>query len=296
MDACIVNKHVLICLFLNFCARLLQTAPLDFATPTFFSARRPLFESRLHALHSTRFALSLLRACWHSHHGCLAVGVNWDPHSLPLSLLQAVLCSAGGPAVAAICRQLAVDYRTWRSGMPDLTLWRGYCPCSCSGAEALRLPLPVQVGHGHRAAQEQQCVAGNEGGPEGQAGGSDGGMQADRMGGDATHGERKHEAAARPGKTTSEEGQCEWRGSTDAARVKTGPREQLLEEWLCRCEMGLDDDGKSDGGSGSGRKGELMLVEVKGPRDVLSRQQQAWLMALTDAEIRVEVCKVVEEE
>ena len=38
----------------------------------------------------------------------------------------------------------------------------------------------------------------------------------------------------------------------------------------------------------------LMLSEVKGPRDTLSMQQLAWLAALSDAGIRVEVLKVKE--
>ena len=36
------------------------------------------------------------------------------------------------------------------------------------------------------------------------------------------------------------------------------------------------------------------LSEVKGPRDRLSEQQRAWINALIDAEVDVEVLKVVE--
>ena len=39
-------------------------------------------------------------------------------------------------------------------------------------------------------------------------------------------------------------------------------------------------------------RGEAKLVEVKGPRDRLSEQQRAWLLALMDCGFSVEVCKV----
>ena len=41
-------------------------------------------------------------------------------------------------------------------------------------------------------------------------------------------------------------------------------------------------------------KKALMLSEVKGPRDKLFAQQLAWLAALSDVGIRVEVLKVKE--
>lgn len=41
--------------------------------------------------------------------------------------------------------------------------------------------------------------------------------------------------------------------------------------------------------------GRAKLVEVKGPRDRLSEQQQAWIYLLMDAGIEVEVCKVLEQ-
>jgi Fanconi-associated nuclease 1 len=36
------------------------------------------------------------------------------------------------------------------------------------------------------------------------------------------------------------------------------------------------------------------VVEVKGPRDRLSEQQRAWLHALAQADVQVEVLKVLE--
>lgn len=39
-------------------------------------------------------------------------------------------------------------------------------------------------------------------------------------------------------------------------------------------------------------RGEAKLVEVKGPKDRLSEQQQAWLLLLMDCGFDTEVCKV----
>ncbi|CAL1366613.1 unnamed protein product [Linum trigynum] len=39
-------------------------------------------------------------------------------------------------------------------------------------------------------------------------------------------------------------------------------------------------------------RGEVKLVEVKGPRDILSEQQRAWLLLLMDLGFNAEVCKV----
>ncbi|CAN1837766.1 Fanconi-associated nuclease 1 homolog [Linum perenne] len=41
-----------------------------------------------------------------------------------------------------------------------------------------------------------------------------------------------------------------------------------------------------------GYRGEVKLVEVKGPRDSLSEQQRAWLLLLMDWGFNAEVCKV----
>lgn len=63
----------------------------------------------------------LIMSC--DSHACR--GVNWDKHSLSeLRAAVRYMHYIGGPCLASVCRNLAQDYRSWSSGMPDLLLWR----------------------------------------------------------------------------------------------------------------------------------------------------------------------------
>nr|XP_011462554.1 PREDICTED: fanconi-associated nuclease 1 homolog [Fragaria vesca subsp. vesca] len=98
-----------------------QTAPLDLETDSFYLVRKNHIDSHLQKIHDG-MAEEILISSWDLHEGTACRGVNWRRHSLP-ELRAAVTC-IGGPCVAAFCRHLAQDYRSWSSGMPDLLLWR----------------------------------------------------------------------------------------------------------------------------------------------------------------------------
>ncbi|XP_073284156.1 fanconi-associated nuclease 1 homolog isoform X2 [Primulina huaijiensis] len=98
-----------------------QTAPLDLETDNFYEARKGLIEELLDKIREG-MAEEILITAWESHFGTACRGVNWEKHSL--SDLRAVVTCMGGVSLAAICRHLAQDYRSWSSGMPDLLLWR----------------------------------------------------------------------------------------------------------------------------------------------------------------------------
>lgn len=103
-----------------FCTRF-QTAPLDLDTDSFYLVRKSHTESHLQKIHDG-MAEEILITSWELHEGTACRGVNWGRHSL--SELRAAVTCIGGPCVAAFCRHLAQDYRSWSSGMPDLLLWR----------------------------------------------------------------------------------------------------------------------------------------------------------------------------
>ncbi|XP_010326919.2 fanconi-associated nuclease 1 homolog isoform X1 [Solanum lycopersicum] len=98
-----------------------QTAPLDLETDSFYEVRKGLVEGLLDKIEHG-MAEELLIMSWESHMGTVCRGVKWDKHSL--SELRAAVTCIGGPCLASICRNLAQDYRSWSSGMPDLLLWR----------------------------------------------------------------------------------------------------------------------------------------------------------------------------
>lgn len=98
-----------------------QMAPLDLHTDDFYVARNNLIESQLQKIQEG-MAEEMLITSWQSHVGTACQGVSWNQHSL--SDLRAVVSCIGGCCLASLCRHLALDYRSWSSGMPDLLLWR----------------------------------------------------------------------------------------------------------------------------------------------------------------------------
>ncbi|KAF8733066.1 hypothetical protein HU200_015427 [Digitaria exilis] len=98
-----------------------QTAPLDLETDDFYKSRKELAESQLKKIQDG-MAEEMLISSWELNQGTACRGVNWDRHSL--TDLRAVVGCIGGHRLALLLRHLAVDYRSWSSGMPDLLLWR----------------------------------------------------------------------------------------------------------------------------------------------------------------------------
>ncbi|KAG6667571.1 fanconi-associated nuclease 1 homolog isoform X1 [Carya illinoinensis] len=98
-----------------------QTAPLDLGTDSFYLMRKSCIESQLQKIHDG-MAEEILIMSWECHVGTACRGVNWNRHSL--TELRAAVSCIGGPCLASLCRNLAQDYRSWSSGMPDLLLWR----------------------------------------------------------------------------------------------------------------------------------------------------------------------------
>lgn len=98
-----------------------QTAPLDLGTDDFYKSREDIAESQLKRIRDG-MAEEMLISSWELHQGTSCQGVNWARYSL--TDLRAVVACVGGHRLASLLRHLAVDYRSWSSGMPDLLLWR----------------------------------------------------------------------------------------------------------------------------------------------------------------------------
>jgi len=99
-----------------------QSCPLDFATDNFYPERASLINGRLERIAAEDDLKSLLVLHYNEHHGRACVGVAWE--SFTLEQLWHVIKAVGGPALSAIFRVLAEDYKNHRSGMPDLILYR----------------------------------------------------------------------------------------------------------------------------------------------------------------------------
>ncbi|KAJ6809425.1 fanconi-associated nuclease 1-like protein isoform X1 [Iris pallida] len=98
-----------------------QVAPLDLCTDDFYAARKTLIESHLQKIQEG-MAEEMLITSWDLHAGTACQGVDWERRTL--SDLRAAVSCIGGSCLASLCRHLALDYKSWSSGMPDLLLWR----------------------------------------------------------------------------------------------------------------------------------------------------------------------------
>ncbi|PWZ28428.1 Fanconi-associated nuclease 1 [Zea mays] len=90
-------------------------------TDDFYKSRENIAESQLKRIRDG-MAEEMLISSWELHQGTSCQGVNWARYSL--TDLRAVVACVGGHRLASLLRHLAVDYRSWSSGMPDLLLWR----------------------------------------------------------------------------------------------------------------------------------------------------------------------------
>ncbi|CAH8502217.1 unnamed protein product [Schistosoma turkestanicum] len=106
-----------------------QSAPLDLFTDEFYQSRKDLVDARLQWLltvdqsddHSNSLA-SRIHTYWDMHNGERCLWVNWDLLKNSQELIDIFWC-LGPRVVHDVCHKLATDYRSWRSGLPDLLLW-----------------------------------------------------------------------------------------------------------------------------------------------------------------------------
>lgn len=99
-----------------------QTFPLDLRTDAFYEFRKDVIEERLSAIEMGTFDGNKVKNLFLIHEGTYCIGVNWEKYSV--NFFVDVFEGLGGKACSVIMRALAMDYRNYSSGMPDLVLWR----------------------------------------------------------------------------------------------------------------------------------------------------------------------------
>ena len=100
-----------------------QDAPLDLGHRAFFRTRKDAILSRIAeiAAYSTEQMLTRLGDTYREHYGETCRGVSWG---MTLPLLQLVAVCMGSVTVAAGCRAMAVNFKHFNGGAPDLLLVR----------------------------------------------------------------------------------------------------------------------------------------------------------------------------
>ncbi|KAL1664575.1 hypothetical protein GGF50DRAFT_114989 [Schizophyllum commune] len=101
-----------------------QTAPLDLAEDTFYTARKELIETRLAELTEEGKALEILRRNdkFYRESKTFCIGLSWTNCSAE-DLEEIVECM-GGHALRHICLLFCQDYAGRCGGVPDLIVWK----------------------------------------------------------------------------------------------------------------------------------------------------------------------------
>lgn len=100
-----------------------QALPLDFDTLDFYQTRKESIEKRLGDIRSgsSSEVVELIVKAWNENHGQTSL-VSWDRFKDLEHVCGLVQCIS--PLVlAAISQRLLQNYRHYRSGFPDLTIW-----------------------------------------------------------------------------------------------------------------------------------------------------------------------------
>jgi hypothetical protein len=100
-----------------------QDAPLDLGHRSFFLSRRARILARIVEIQSlsTQGLVDQLGAVYRAHYSETCRGVHWG---ISLPVLQLMAVCMGGPTVAAVCRAMAVNFKHFTGGAPDLMLVR----------------------------------------------------------------------------------------------------------------------------------------------------------------------------
>eukprot|EP00698_Gefionella_okellyi_P020900 TRINITY_DN6655_c0_g1_i1.p1 TRINITY_DN6655_c0_g1~~TRINITY_DN6655_c0_g1_i1.p1 ORF type:complete len:821 (-),score=143.87 TRINITY_DN6655_c0_g1_i1:506-2968(-) len=102
-----------------------QSCPLDLETDGFYQSRSVLIEERVAQLRDCADVGALVLEAY-AHEGMLCRGVAWS--NWTKDDLVCIARGLGSRGVAAICYQLARDFKHWARGGPDLVLWKdGAC-------------------------------------------------------------------------------------------------------------------------------------------------------------------------
>jgi hypothetical protein len=206
--------------------------------------------------------------------------------TFPLKLLQLVAACLGGSGVAAVCRALAVNFKHFSGGAPDLLLVRVTRETHSLLAEKTKefVGLDVLLGPDWAslgAAGDRTSLG--EGGAEWNNLSSSDASGTGKRPRTTSKPRGRRPLADEEGRKDGSEGGDGAAGGVDAVKTRPDPfecREESLDLSLLRRD-------------GAELRLEAFLVEVKGPSDHLAYRQRLWLEVLSQA-TKAAVCFVRE--
>ena len=101
-----------------------QAIPLDFDTLDFYESRKDVIEQRLKCIRTTWSSSEIIEQIakvWGENHGQTSL-VSWDRFR-DLEHIGGLVRCISPHVLAAISQRLLQNYRHYRSGFPDLTIW-----------------------------------------------------------------------------------------------------------------------------------------------------------------------------
>ena len=200
--------------------------------------------------------MARLGKVYRSHYRCRCKGMSWE---ISLPVLQLAAVCLGPRVLTGICRALAMNFKFFSSGAPDLLMMRLQSTTSPSTS----LPLSHMLGEDWQEGKVKGATLPHE----------------DE---DLTQPVTKKR---RKGSSPSPDKKSMMINDDDVeSEMAVVPKESA---YLCPYaeDLNLPDSYAC----------ESLLVEVKGPSDHLSRQQTSWLKLLAGLGAKALVCRVREE-
>ena len=191
---------------------------------------------------------------YRAHYRCRCKGMSW---TLPLPVLQLASVCLGPSVLVGVFRALAMNFKFFSSGAPDLLLLR--LRSSTSPSTTMLLSEVLGDPHWRGSAHSLDAVSSEE---------------------ELSQPVKRHRRFVPSSPIFSEELKAEIEESVDSSPVKA-------DAFICAYSEDIH--------LPSHCTSESMLVEVKGPSDHLSRQQISWLKVLRSHGAKAFVCRVRED-
>lgn len=103
-----------------------QPFPLDLHWPDFYARRKDAINEKLDLIRNALTMddlLSVAETVWNDHQKQLSI-VSWTLFEDNFQHLKSLMRAMGQRTIAELCERLAVDYRYYHSGFPDLVVWK----------------------------------------------------------------------------------------------------------------------------------------------------------------------------
>ena len=210
---------------------------------------------------SSSLLVTRLGKVYRAHYRCRCKGMTWQ---ISLPILQLAAVCLGPRILTGLCRALAMNFKFFSSGAPDLLVMRLRSSTSAPGT----LAISDVLGEDWQSTVDPGALTRHD-------------EEEEQLRQPVIKRQRRRSALSSPG---DDEALSEDR--EEVREISLSPAKERAFDCPCAEDVCLPPL----------LEAESMLVEVKGPTDHLSRQQTSWLRLLAGHGAKAFVCRVREEE